>query len=371
MPAFRSKDTWLALDMAGCPNRCRHCWLGALSNRRKSENDLRSMVQAFREWMRPGEASPYFHKVEALTWFREPDYATARDSYPDYRRLYELERELNGCAPTRFELLSIWRLAREETYASWAREVGTKACQITFFGLDETQDWFCRRRGAFRDALLATERLLAAGIPPRWQLFFTTRLLPDLDGLLSLVDRLRLRERTVALGGEFQLFMHAPGPEGEAWAIEHLRPKVEDLARVPESLVRQSEDYLGRTLGAAEEDLIAKMLADNTTCPSAYGYPERLGFYVTANDDVFSNIGELAPWWRLGNLRRDELGRIVANLEDNRVPGLWAMYHVPVAELAAKYGRRKSRLLYDPGDLRARWLSLWCQDHQGCTPQKG
>ena len=356
--------------MAGCPNRCRHCWLGALPNRRKSEDDLRRIVQAFRDWVRPGETSPFFHEVEALTWFREPDYATARGSYRDYRRLYELERELNGRPPTRFELLSIWRLAREEGYARWAREVGTQACQITFFGLDETQDWFCRRRGAFRDALLATDRLLQAGIRPRWQLFFTTRILPDLDALLSLVDRLRLRERTAALGGEFQLFMHTPGPEGHAWAIEHLRPTVEDLARVPPWLVHQSANYLGRSLGAAEMELVDKMLVDNTTRPSAYGYPERLGFYVTANEDVYSNIGELTPWWRLGNMSRDAPGTIVANLEEDRVPGLWAMVHVPVSELARKYGRRESRLLYDPGDLRARWLRLWCQEHEEYVPHR-
>jgi hypothetical protein len=363
MSPFLSRDTFLALDMAGCPNRCRHCWLGALPNRRKREDDLRCMVQSLRSWVRPGETSSFFHEVEALTWFREPDYATARGSYPGYRRLYELERELNGRPPTRFELLSIWRLAHDEEYARWAREVGTTACQISFFGLEETQDWFCRRRGAFRDSLLATTRLLEAGIRPRWQLFLTTRILPDLDGLLSLVDDLRLRERTTALGGEFQLFTHTPGPDGEAWAIEHLRPTVDDLARVPAWLVRESERYLGYPLGAAEGDLVEHMSQELAIFPSAHGYPERLGFYVTASDDVYSNIAELTPWWRLGNLRRDALGTIVANLEENRVPGLWAMYHVPVAELARRYGRRDSRVLYDPGDLRARWLRLWCQEH--------
>jgi len=365
MPPLRSRDTWLALDMAGCPNRCRHCWLGPLPNRRRGENDLRRIAEAFRNWTRPGESTPYLHEVEALTWFREPDYAAARGAYPNYRRLYELERELNGRPPSRFELLSIWRLARDEDYAPWAREVGTTACQITFFGLEESQDWFYRRRGAFRDALLATERLLEAGIRPRWQLFLTTRLLPDLDGLLSLADHLRLRERSAALGGEFQLFMHTPGPDGEAMKIEHLRPTVEDLAQAPKWLIEQSERYLGHPLGASEAELAGSMLSDETSVPSAYSYPERLGFYVTADEDVFSNVGELAPWWRLGNLRHDAPGTIIANLEEDRALGLWAMYHVPVSELARQYGRRESRLLYDPGDLRARWLHLWCKERWG------
>ena len=30
MPQFKSREVAVAVDMAGCPNRCRHCWLGHL-----------------------------------------------------------------------------------------------------------------------------------------------------------------------------------------------------------------------------------------------------------------------------------------------------------------------------------------------------
>jgi len=354
MPPLRSRRTWIALDMAGCPNRCRHCWLGALPNQRLYDKDLRWAVELFRDWVRPGEHAPFFQCVEAMTWWREPDYA------PDYRYLWELERDLNGHAPMRFELLSIWRLARDESYASWAREVGTTGCQITVFGMEETHDWFVRRRGAFRDALLATERVLAAGIRPRWQLFLTTRILPELGKLLDLAQQMRLYERTEALGGEFQIFLHTPGPEGEAWHIEHLRPSVEDLARVPAELVVSSQRYLGRSLGEAEGDLVAQLAEEEPSLPSVYGYPGNLGFYITSQCDVYPSIG-LEPWWRLGNLRRDTLETIIGSFEEDRTLGLHVDYHVSAAELARRYGRRGSRLLYDAGDLKARWLRLWCE----------
>ncbi len=62
---------------------------------------------------------------------REPDFSD------DYERLAELEAELGCGKPTRWELLSIWRLARDPKYAQWAKQVGgvPDTCQISFFGL--------------------------------------------------------------------------------------------------------------------------------------------------------------------------------------------------------------------------------------------
>ena len=188
MPELK-KTIGVALDMAGCPNRCRHCYLGAGPNGQLSTDVLREVADAFRHWSRPGEGGPFFEQVYVSSWYREPDY---RD---DYRRLYELERELSRAEPRRYELLSIWRLARDPAYAAWAKEVGPRTCQITFFGLEAVTDYFYRRPGAFRDALTATERLLAVGMVPRWQVFLTRPGLPDLPALMDLARDLRLRER--------------------------------------------------------------------------------------------------------------------------------------------------------------------------------
>ena len=43
MPAL-SPQIAVALDMAGCPNRCRHCWLGHTPNKRIPEETLREVV---------------------------------------------------------------------------------------------------------------------------------------------------------------------------------------------------------------------------------------------------------------------------------------------------------------------------------------
>ena len=355
MPAL-SPQIAVALDMAGCPNRCRHCWLGNPRNQRVPEETLREIVRQFRTWKQPGAKTPFFERLSVATWYREPDFA------PDYRRLWELEQELSDKgAAQRFELLSIWRLARDEGYAAWARHVGTKACQISFFGLEQSTDWFCQRRGAFRDSLLATERLIEAGIRPRWQLFLTERLVPELDAFVTLIDELDLERRVP----EFEVFVHGVCPDGAGFEIEHLRPTVEVLDAVPEYLARKTcahrnKASLAECLGRAEADWLPELLPHDTPPASS---PATLAFMVTPELDVYCNLGEPTPAWRLGNLRADGLDVIMRRFQRDEAPGLQAMFHVPVSELAAAYGRPDGRRLYDRDDLMVRWIKLWTLDH--------
>jgi hypothetical protein len=346
--------------MAGCPNRCRHCWLGHTPNRRVPEETLREVVRAFRRWTRPAQDRLFFERISVATWYREPDFS------PHYRRLWELEQELSDeGAAVRFELLSIWRLAHDATYAGWARQIGTQACQISLFGLQENTDWFCQRRGAFRDCLLATERTIEAGIRPRWQVFLTKRLVPELDALVALVDELDLERRVRALGHDFELFLHGASPDGAAYEIEDLRPTVDVLDAIPDYLAEktcayQKKEGLADCLGRAEADWLPELL--RWDAPMAE-MPPTLVFMVTPELDVYCNLGEPTPGWRLGNLRADGLDALLARFERDETPGLQAMFHVPVSELAAAYGRPDSRLLYEREDLIVRWIKQWTLDH--------
>lgn len=349
------QETWVALDMAGCPNRCRHCYLGYPPTRRMDGGELRRVVGRFRAWTRPGETGPWLRHVQAFSSFREPDY------HPDYRAFYELEGEINGREPTRFELLSIWRLARDPDYAPWARSVGTEACQITLFGLDATHDWFVRRRGSFRDSLVATERLLEAGIRPRWQIFLTRRILPEIDALYDMVDRLRLRQRAEALGSPFQVFVHTPGPDGEAFGIEGLRPTVSALARIPAELLAASAAHLGHSLGEAEGDIVARLCRRDEPAATRWGDTDRLGFYVTSCLDVYPNIADMNPWWRLGNLDNDRIEVIMGRMENDGSVGLRVLRDMPISALARRYGRPRGHRLYTEGDLISRWVLMECR----------
>ena len=352
MPAIESREIGVALDMHGCPNRCRHCLLGRASHKHMTEDDLRRAAAQFRSYVRPGEARPFIEKLSVSTWFREPDHSD------DYEQLHELEAELSDYEPARYELLSVWLLARDPRYVEWAKKVGPDTCQITFFGMEETNDWFYRRKGAFRDCIAATERLLDVGMKPRWQLFLTKKILPDLPGLMRLMDRMKIRERVRALGGEFVLFMHPPDFEGEGRKIRHLAATADDLGLIPAEIIESTTKHF--KIWTTEAEAIRAIMDGEEKPEPAYGMPKRLYFFIGSDWDVFSNIGTLEPWWKLGNLKTDAIDVIFDNFENDRPLGYQVNRTVSRRELAERFGNPNSRFVI--GGFDAGWLAEYCEE---------
>ena len=360
MPTPLPTDIGVALDMHGCPNRCRHCFLRGCENGRMGEADLRWAVEQFRTCVKAGEDRPAFGKLSVSSWTREPDYAT------DYERLHELEAELSDDGASRYELLSIWRLAREDRYAEWAKRVGPDTCQITFFGMKETQDWFVRREGAFRDSVRATERLLEVGMKPRWQFFMTKRIVPDLDGLMRLVDRLRLRERVAALGTEFVMFIHAPELVGEGRHIAPLSAALEDTRRVPRELVASTQKHFGREkIWTTEAETVARIAGAGEDCGPPWPYPPqpKLWFLVMPSWDVFTNMATTDPGWKLGNMKQEPLSEIVARFEHDRIPALQMNTPDTLRMLAKKHGDPNSDTVVN--DIERYWFERYCEETYG------
>lgn len=59
------KHLSLVVDLYGCPNRCRHCWLGHMPNRRMEEGADEWIFQYF---------EPFFENITFYSWLREPDF---------------------------------------------------------------------------------------------------------------------------------------------------------------------------------------------------------------------------------------------------------------------------------------------------------
>ncbi len=356
VPDLSFKEVAIGFDMYGCPNRCRHCFYGRMPNEGISEEEVRRITGLFRGFTRDGEGGPLFEKVWVSPYVREPDYCN------EYRRMYELASELSDGPPWRYELLSTWRLARDEGYAEWAKSIGPDACQITFFGEQETTDWFCRRKGAFRDNLLATERLLEAGMKPRWQLFANTRGIPEFESLLCRVDRMRLRERVKSLGSEFDIFVHAASAWGRSLNIEHLRPAIQDVQKIPRELLESSRRHFGcETLWHTEAELCRQILVQEPW----FGYAIEPGhmpwFIITSRFDVCYNAFGYDPWFYLGNIQSEPLATILARFENNDTPGLRTVYTVLPQELARKHGSLDGQRVYGSvNDLLRLYVAKHC-----------
>ena len=340
------------VDISGCPNRCRHCWLGSHKNGNMSVDDFRWIANQFKNWR--DENGMGIGELGFWSWWREPDY---RDNY---RELWLLEQELSSPGRAeRFELLSVWRLARDESYAKWAATLKPKVCQITFFGTEESTDWGIRRQGAFRDNLLATERLLEAGIAPRWQLFVTKRCIGELDGFLRMIYELDLHKRCEIIGQKFEVFIGSMSPEGSGYELESERLDENDLPYIPRELVDICRDS-GKRLGQPEYILLDLLLHDDSSPSLNASFP---CVSVNAGFDVYPNIAEPTDWWRLGNLKADGVDSVIKAYRDETTPGMKMNREIPISELARKYGDRNSKKLYEKDDLVCRWLHQWGIDY--------
>ena len=338
-------------DMAGCPNRCRHCWLGNHKNGNMTTDDFRYIAEQFKNWR--DESGNAINELGFFSWWREPDY---RD---DFRELWQLEQELSSPGRAqRFELLSIWRLARDESYAKWAATLPPKVCQITFFGMAENTDWGTRRKGAFKDNLLATERLIEVGIAPRWQLFIIKRNIDDLQEFLRLIYELELHKRCESIGQKFEVFIGGISPEGSGYEVENLRVDENDLALIPHELInicREGTDLLGKP-----EYISLESLSNDDAPANVSANIHSLS--INADFDVYPNIAEPTLWWRLGNLRTDGVDAIIKAYRDGTTPGMKANREIPMRELARRYGDVNSKKLYHEDDLKSRWLHQWGVD---------
>lgn len=146
----------VCLDMAGCPNRCKHCWLGHFPNGSLSEADLRFAAEQFR---------PFTSCLIVEDWYREPDFSDR------YKERWKLCESLSDRPRTHFELLSVWRLVRDPEYVKWLSALDLKAAQLTLFGGEKTTDYYTGRKNAYREILEAIDILIDNRISPRIQIF--------------------------------------------------------------------------------------------------------------------------------------------------------------------------------------------------------
>lgn len=348
---MRYENILVALDMLGCPNRCRHCFMGWRPNPRLGEEDLRFVAGAFR---------PYANTLTVSDWNREPDFGD------DYKEKWELCRALStpGAPPEHYELASVWRLARDPGYGPWLKGLGLRYVQLTLFGGQALTDFFTGREGAYQDILRAIDALLESGIAPRIQVFVNQRTAPQLPLVMELVERLELEERCAAIGIPFACFAHQGSCDGEGEKLYPIWPTEQELARIPEKLAAYTcrhfqASSLGEVFGQEEGRLVRHLWEDDST--ESLGGTARPVLYVDGDFNVYPNIGTPAPQWRLGNLRTDGPAKVLETLAQDQSPAQHIRKTVPLSRLARACGDPDSRRLFGRGDYIDYLLNRYCR----------
>jgi hypothetical protein len=341
----------VAMDMYGCPNRCRHCWLRHDKNANTPVEDFIWLAGQFKEYERDGRT--FFEELIFNTWYREPDY-------PDnYRELWELENRLSTGNLPRFELASVWRLVRDKDYAPWLKELGVKIVQLTLFGTEENTDYFKGRKGAYREHMQAIDILLENEIVPRIQIFPFSTTIDDINRLYQLLQDIRLEERVNDMGNEFPCFLNTTSPVGEGYNLEAIRLRRSDISKLPEYLIGKTLRHFNvedtGTLWKTEAELLPELLEDDKPLNEE---SEILAFMIDTDFNVYPNFGEVAEWWCLGNVKEDGVGRIIDNFINRNTPGMKMNFEIPVKYFAEKYGKQDSERLWAKVDLVQKWHRL-------------
>lgn len=339
----------IGLDMLGCPNRCRHCFVGWRPNPSLCGDDLRFAAEAFR---------PYAKKLTVYDWNREPDFGE------DYREKWALCQELSTVPLEHFELASVWRLARDKNYAPWLKSLGLRYVQLTLFGGEELTDWFTGRKGAYQDILKAISTLLENGVAPRLQVFVNKKTVDELPQVLELAESLELERRCKEIGIPFVMFAHQGSCTGEAANLYPIWPTPEELLKIPPMLAEHTLRYFGESsmaavFGREERQLYQELLQDDRT--ERLGQVESPVLYIDSDFNVSPNFGIPAKQWQLGNLKKDGPEKILENLARDRSPAQHVRASVPVSELARAWGNPESRRLFGKGDYTEYLLNHYCK----------
>ncbi len=338
---MKNKDLVLCVDMYGCPNRCRHCWLGHMPNKKMDDKADEWIVNYFK---------PYFPNISFYSWMREPDFCN------NYKERWLKDNELSiGMIPERFELASFWRLVRDSKYVRFLKNVGVKTVQLTFFGLESMTDKYVGRTGAFQELLQATEILLRNEIAPRWQAFIYEENKDELVELLKLSEQLRLKERCLSFDAEFKFFVHAGGCEGvnrnqyDIWI---------EKDHIPPELIPYFLDY--ETLLTEKE--CCELLKEDKT----YNVPhneQEITLFISNTYDVFFNFTHMSKEWKIGNLKTNEPHELMRRIVEEDIPALNIARQVTMQELVERYGDAQSDKAFQIEDYKMYLLNCYVEEH--------
>lgn len=319
------KTVSLVVDMNGCPNRCLHCWLGHQPNRRMEEDADHFIMSYF---------SPYFEHIAYYSWLREPDFCK------DYRsRWYQDIAISQNAAPMRFELASFYQIARDEDYIPFLKSVGVKKVQLTFFGLKETQDRYVGRAGAYEEVLLATNRLIEAGITPRWQCFLNEE---NKEEILAVYEMAKEIQRTKCPALEF--FVHEGSCDGENRKCYPIRI---EKHHIPPQLLPVYWDIAQRMT----ERACCEILKNDTSHPT-FPLDGDIVLNISNTYDVYYNFTHMSRPWCIGNMKTTDSAELVRRITQGDTYALRQAKQVTWAELTARFGDPKSEKVFSLEDYK-------------------
>lgn len=336
------------LDMYGCPNRCKHCWLGVTPNGKLSIDDLRFVSNEFR---------PYTGNLEIADRYREEDFAD------NYKELWEVTTDLSDSKTPHFDNISYWRAVRDKEYVPWLYSLGVRTAQLTIFGDEETTDYYIGRKSAFKEILQTIEILFNNGIVPRIQTFIYKNNILQLPYIQHLIETLELEKRSSDIGREFVFFLHQGSCSGENKNFYDSWITLDDVDKIPVKLSASTIKHFGvnnimDVLGEPEQELCKKLSCDTSTSNIVSNIPV---FFIDKDFNVYPNYETPSSFWCLGNIKKDGAEKILKTYFSNSSVAQHTMQNIPICDMVKKCGNSDSMRLFGEWDYKNFILQKYCQ----------
>jgi hypothetical protein len=335
------KKLVLVVDMYGFPNRCKHCWLGHMPNINIKDGEDQFIVDFFK---------PYFETITYYSWVREPDFCQ------DYENRWIKDNQLSiNALPERFELASFYKLANDKNYVKFLKKVGTKAVQLSFFGLEKMTDKYVGRIGAYKELIKATEALIDNEITPRWQAFINEENKDEIVKLLDLIKQMKLEQRCKSFNTEFKFFVHEGSCDGENLKLYNIRITKD---HIPSSLIPY---HLNFDQVKTEKELCQKLINDNGYV--TYQKQESIVLNISNKFDVYFNFTSMKPKWKIGNLKIDNPNELIDKIVNQDILPLRLAKTITIQELVNKYGQFDSEKAFFEDDYKNYLLNYYIEDN--------
>ena len=345
---MKFKKLSVCLDMYGCPNKCKHCWLGVTPNRNMCIEDLYFVAKEFRQ---------FSNDYEIFDRYREEDF-------PDnYKELWDITTELSDNKTPHFENISYWRAVRDAAYVPWLYSLGVRAAQLTLFGNEKTTDYFIGRKGAYQEIIKTINILIDNSIAPRIQVFVYKTNISQLFNVLNLIESMDLKRKCSDFDKEFSFFLHQGSCGGENEQFYNEWITIDDVDKIPPKLLEYSLKHWDKSnimevLGDTESNLYNKLIINKSVMDSIV--TETPVFFVDNEFNVYPNYETPSKLWLLGNIKKDGVETILKRYINNETTAQHIMTSVPISDMVEKHGNSNSIRLFGEWDYKNYLLVKYC-----------
>jgi hypothetical protein len=337
----------IAFDVYGCPQACKHCWLGPQKNGNLTFHDALAHFKA----LRSEQSRDRYYQAEIEYFgpdFREPHFGS------NYKTEYAISDEINRTQydiDRQFELVSLWRLTRDDSYAQWCKDRGINRAQLKVFGGKTADDYFIGRQNAHEEILLAAEVLIAHDIVPRFQIYLNRMGIASLANFMATLNAAGIMSKIRDLGEEPNIHCMTFDSSGNGYTNHQYRIESADIAKIPDKLLERSAAHFGKPIEFHTEEELASQILEDGDGPL---YPTKhwLWFLIDQKMDVYPNFQSMEPEWKIGNFHHDSWQHIIESYVENTNMGLKTLFGMTKHEIVRKnFEREKYKVYMNESDL--------------------